>query len=163
MVMEQAVYRPAERPAGALAVLTTGLTKRFGDRVVVDDVALAIPSGSVCGFVGPNGAGKTTTIRMLLGLVRPTSGTGTILGGSLAEPAAYLHKVGALIEAPAFYPQLTGTIGGALMSYVLVPQEPDVMRLLLKLVVRTSRWAALGLSVGDLTLRGVSHAALRSF
>jgi ABC-2 type transport system ATP-binding protein len=108
MVMDQAVYRPAERPAGAVAVLTTGLTKRFGDRVVVDDVALAIPSGSVCGFVGPNGAGKTTTIRMLLGLVRPTSGSGTILGGSLAEPATYLHKVGALIEAPAFYPQLSG-------------------------------------------------------
>ena len=62
----------------------------------------------MCGFVGPNGAGKTTTIRMLLGLVRPTSGTGTILGGSLAEPASYLHKVGALIESPAFYPQLSG-------------------------------------------------------
>jgi ABC-2 type transport system ATP-binding protein len=71
-------------------------------------VALAIPAGSVCGFVGPNGAGKTTTIRMLLGLVRPTAGSGTILGGSLFEPATYLHKVGALIEAPAFYPQLSG-------------------------------------------------------
>jgi ABC-2 type transport system ATP-binding protein len=108
MVMEQSVPRTGERPTGAQAVLTTGLTKRFGDRVVVDDVALAIPSGSVCGFVGPNGAGKTTTIRMLLGLVRPTSGSGTILGGSLAEPASYLDKVGALIEAPAFYPQLSG-------------------------------------------------------
>jgi ABC-2 type transport system ATP-binding protein len=106
--MKQAVPWTGERPVGAQAVLTTGLTKRFGDRVVVDDLALAIPSGSVCGFVGPNGAGKTTTIRMLLGLVRPTSGQGTILGGSLAEPATYLHKVGALIEAPAFYPQLSG-------------------------------------------------------
>ena len=108
MVMDQAMHRTGERPAGPLAVMTTGLTKRFGDRIVVDDVALAIPSGSVCGFVGPNGAGKTTTIRMLLGLVRPTSGSGTILGGSLAEPATYLDKVGALIEAPAFYPQLSG-------------------------------------------------------
>jgi len=108
MVMDQAVYRPHEGAAGPLAVTTTGLTKRFGDRVVVDDVALAIPAGSVCGFVGPNGAGKTTTIRMLLGLVRPTAGSGTILGGSLTEPATYLHKVGALIEAPAFYPQLSG-------------------------------------------------------
>src|ERR1700743_3878317 len=103
------VDRPAGGPPGtALAVSTTGLTKRFGARTVVDQVDLAIPRGSVCGFVGPNGAGKTTTIRMLLGLVRPTSGTGTILGGSLAEPASYLHKVGALIESPAFYPQLSG-------------------------------------------------------
>src|SRR5580693_5539731 len=108
MVMEQALFRTGERPGEPLAVSTTGLTKRFGDRTVVQDVALAIPSGSVCGFVGPNGAGKTTTIRMLLGLVRPTSGTGTILGGSISEPASYLHKVGALIESPAFYPQLSG-------------------------------------------------------
>jgi ABC-2 type transport system ATP-binding protein len=106
--MEQATYPTAERSGGPLSVSTAGLTKRFGDRTVVDDVALAIPSGSVCGFVGPNGAGKTTTIRMLLGLVRPTSGSGTILGGNLAEPATYLHKVGALIESPAFYPQLSG-------------------------------------------------------
>jgi ABC-2 type transport system ATP-binding protein len=89
-------------------VSTDGLTKRFGDRTVVDGVDLAIPKGSVCGFVGPNGAGKTTTIRMLLGLIRPTSGAGSILGGSLTDPASYLHKVGALIESPAFYPQLSG-------------------------------------------------------
>src|SRR6201986_4611858 len=95
-------------PRSALAVSTAGLTKRFGDRTVVDDVDLAIPRGAVCGFVGPNGAGKTTTIRMLLGLIRPTAGGGSILGGSLTDPASYLHKVGALIEAPAFYPQLTG-------------------------------------------------------
>jgi ABC-2 type transport system ATP-binding protein len=108
MTMQQAMSRTAEGPRGQLAVSTSGLTKRFGDRTVVDDLALAIPSGSVCGFVGPNGAGKTTTIRMLLGLVRPTSGSGTILGGSISEPASYLNKVGALIESPAFYPQLSG-------------------------------------------------------
>jgi len=91
-----------------LAVATQGLTKRFGDRTVVADLSLAIPAGAVCGFVGPNGAGKTTTIRMLLGLVDPTSGTGQVLGGDLSDPASYLGRVGALIEAPAFYPQLTG-------------------------------------------------------
>jgi ABC-2 type transport system ATP-binding protein len=100
MVMEQMMNRAGERPGGPLAVSTAGLTKRFGDRTVVDDVALAIPSGSVCGFVGPNGAGKTTTIRMLLGLVRPTAGSGVILGGELGNPASYLRKVGALIESP---------------------------------------------------------------
>jgi ABC-2 type transport system ATP-binding protein len=91
-----------------LAVDASGLTKRFGERTVVDAVDLAIPRGSVCGFVGPNGAGKTTTIRMLLGLIRPSAGHGTVLGGDLAEPQSYLHKVGALIESPAFYPQLSG-------------------------------------------------------
>src|ERR1700726_3857039 len=106
--MTQLAPRTGEPPGASLAVSTTGLTKRFGDRTVVDGVGLAIPMGSVCGFVGPNGAGKTTTLRMLLGLIRPTAGRGEILGGSLADPASYLHKVGALIESPAFYPQLSG-------------------------------------------------------
>jgi ABC-2 type transport system ATP-binding protein len=88
--------------------VTAGLTKTFGDRKVVDDLNLAIPMGSVCGFVGPNGAGKTTTIRMLLGLIRPTSGEGKILRGDIHEPASYLAQVGALIESPAFYPPLSG-------------------------------------------------------
>jgi ABC-2 type transport system ATP-binding protein len=108
MTVTQATRGTGEKPSAQLAVSTTGLTKRFGDRTVVDRVDLAIPAGSVCGFVGPNGAGKTTTIRMLLGLIRPTAGSGSILGGSLAEPPTYLRKVGALIEAPAFYPQLSG-------------------------------------------------------
>jgi len=98
----------AQDAAPDLAVVTTGLTKEFGDRRVVDDLDLAIPSGSVCGFVGPNGAGKTTTIRMLLGLIRPTRGSGRILQGDLDHPASYLARVGALIESPAFYPSLSG-------------------------------------------------------
>jgi ABC-2 type transport system ATP-binding protein len=113
-----------------LAVQASGLTKSFGERTVVDAVDLAIPRGSVCGFVGPNGAGKTTTIRMLLGLIRPSAGRGTVLGGDLAVPQSYLHKVGALIESPAFYPQLSGRnnlralarlggIDGAIVSPVL--------------------------------------------
>jgi ABC-2 type transport system ATP-binding protein len=108
MTVTQATRGTGEASSARLAVRTTGLTKRFGDRTVVDQVDLAIPAGSVCGFVGPNGAGKTTTIRMLLGLIRPTAGGGSILGGKLTEPASYLRKVGALIEAPAFYPQLSG-------------------------------------------------------
>ncbi|HEY6787858.1 MAG TPA: ABC transporter ATP-binding protein [Trebonia sp.] len=108
MTVTQVTRRTGEPPSSSLAVSTAGLTKRFGDRTVVDGVNLAIPRGAVCGFVGPNGAGKTTTIRMLLGLIRPTSGGGSILSGSLTDPASYLHKVGALIESPAFYPQLSG-------------------------------------------------------
>jgi ABC-2 type transport system ATP-binding protein len=101
-------FERADGSANDDAVRATGLTKRFGQRTVVDRLDLVIPSGSVCGFVGPNGAGKTTTIRMLLGLIEPTAGSGTVLGGDLHHPASYLHKVGALIEAPAFYPQLSG-------------------------------------------------------
>src|SRR5882757_11320434 len=108
MTMQQEMSRADERPRGRLAVSTAGITKRFGDRTVVDGLALAIPAGSVCGFVGPNGAGKTTTIRMLLGLIRPTEGTGTVLGQPLTNPAGYLPRVGALVEAPAFYPTLSG-------------------------------------------------------
>jgi ABC-2 type transport system ATP-binding protein len=90
------------------AVSIRGLSKRFGERAAVDHLDLEIPSGVIAGFVGPNGAGKTTTLRMLLGLIRPTTGEGTVLGRPFADPASYLSGVGALIEGPAFYPGLTG-------------------------------------------------------
>jgi ABC-2 type transport system ATP-binding protein len=91
-----------------LAIATSGLTKRFGHRIAVDGLDLAVPAGAICGFVGPNGAGKTTTIRMLLGLVRPTAGSGTVLGVALGDHRRYLPRVGALIEGPTFYPSLSG-------------------------------------------------------
>jgi ABC-type multidrug transport system ATPase subunit len=92
-----------------LAVSTTGLAKRFGDRTVVDDVHLAVPRGAVYGFLGPNGSGKTTTIRMLLGLIRPQHGSAEVLGVDvLREPTAVLHRVGSLVEGPAFHPYLSG-------------------------------------------------------
>jgi ABC-2 type transport system ATP-binding protein len=102
------------------ALSLVGLTKRYGARTAVDNLDLELPSGVVAGFVGPNGAGKTTTMAMLLGLIRPTSGSGSVLGSSIDDPAAYLPRVGALIESPAFYPALTGaenlrmfaTVGG---------------------------------------------------
>ena len=102
------------------ALSVTGLTKRYGDRTAVDHLDLEVPRGVVAGFVGPNGAGKTTTMAMLHGLVRPTSGIGSVLGQPITDPAAYLPRVGALIESPAFYPSLTGvenlrvfaTVGG---------------------------------------------------
>lgn len=90
------------------ALSVSGLTKRYGDRLAVDHLDIELPPGVVAGFVGPNGAGKTTTMAMVLGLVRPSAGTGMVLGHSIADPAAYLPRVGALIESPAFYPALTG-------------------------------------------------------
>jgi ABC-2 type transport system ATP-binding protein len=85
-----------------------GLTKSYGDRRVVDGLDLTVPTGTVAGLIGPNGAGKTTTMAMLLGLVRPTVGTGSVLGSPVSEPHRYLPRVGALIEGPAFYPSLSG-------------------------------------------------------
>jgi ABC-2 type transport system ATP-binding protein len=101
---------PIERSAAGrpFALVTHGLTKRYGDRAVVDNLSLEVPAGVVAGFIGPNGAGKTTTMAMLLGLVAPTSGSATVLGSSLDQPASYVGRVGALIETPAFWPGLTG-------------------------------------------------------
>ncbi len=76
---------------------TDDLTKVYGDRVAVDKVTMTVRRGEVYGFLGPNGAGKTTTLRMLLGLIRPTSGT-----------AYATSPVGALIEGPGFFPYLSG-------------------------------------------------------
>src|SRR2546421_915583 len=92
-----------------LAIETTGLTKRLGHTAVVDKVDLAVPRGSVYGFLGPNGSGKTTTIRMLLGLIWPTAGSFRLLGETMpAANSRVLPQVGALVEGPAFYPWLTG-------------------------------------------------------
>ena len=91
-----------------LALSTSGLTKSYGARTAVSDLNLAIPRGVISGFVGPNGAGKTTTIRMLLGLIAPTAGSGEVLGADLDQPRHFLHRVGAMIESPAFYPALSG-------------------------------------------------------
>jgi ABC-2 type transport system ATP-binding protein len=90
------------------AVSVQGLTKRFGNTVAVDNLSFEVPPGVVAGFVGPNGAGKSTTLAVLLGLIRPTAGSATVLGYEIAQPAAYIHRVGALIEGPAFYRSLTG-------------------------------------------------------
>src|SRR5262249_22894657 len=95
-------------PGRPAAIMTEGLTKRYGRRLAVDGLSLEVPVGVVAGFIGPNGAGKTTMMAMLLGLVRPTGGTATVLGASLEDPASYLGRVGALIESPAFWPGLSG-------------------------------------------------------
>jgi ABC-type multidrug transport system ATPase subunit len=93
----------------SLAIATFGLTKDYGTRRAVDNISLAIPPGGVFGFLGPNGAGKTTTIRMLLGLIRPSGGSGSILGHDIVgEQAKILPRVGAIVESPAFYPYMSG-------------------------------------------------------
>ena len=91
-----------------LALDVADLSKKYGDRMALSHANFEVPMGSICGFVGPNGSGKTTTIRMLLGLITPSTGGGHVLGESITEPEKYLPQVGAMIEGPAFYPALTG-------------------------------------------------------
>jgi ABC-2 type transport system ATP-binding protein len=90
------------------ALALRGLTKSYGDQVVVDHLDLAVERGLLYGFLGPNGAGKTTTIRMLLGLVAPDGGEMELLGADARAGAPALLRVGALIEEPAFWPYLSG-------------------------------------------------------
>ncbi len=103
---------------------TRNLTKRYGSRIVaVDSLSLTVRRGEVYGFLGPNGAGKTTTLRMLLGLIRPTSGTASVLGRPPGHPES-LARVGALIESPAFYPHLSGWRNLRVIArYAGVPKE----------------------------------------
>jgi ABC-type multidrug transport system ATPase subunit len=88
-------------------VETHGLTKRYGERMAADTVSLTVNRGEVYGFLGPNGAGKTTTLRMILGLIRPTSGTATVLGHEAGTPEV-TARIGALVEGPGFFPYLSG-------------------------------------------------------
>jgi len=104
-----ALHPSAPHPAVGTtpAIRTRDLTKTYGAPHAVDHLSIEVPAGVVAGFVGQNGAGKTTTIRMLLGLIRPSTGSAEVLGAPTTHPTAYLPRVGALIEAPAFYPALS--------------------------------------------------------
>jgi ABC-2 type transport system ATP-binding protein len=95
--------------SAATMVRAENLTKRDSERTRVDSLNFEVPSGQIVGLLGPNGSGKTTALKMLVGLVRPTSGSAEVLGcrvGS-ADFAAALRNVGSLIEAPSLYGQLT--------------------------------------------------------
>jgi ABC-2 type transport system ATP-binding protein len=90
-------------------IATSGLTKRFGRVTAVDHVDLCVPAGARFGLLGPNGSGKTTLVRMLLGLVHPTSGSVELLGRAMPRHGAeVLPRVGALVEGPAAWPHLSG-------------------------------------------------------
>jgi len=89
-------------------VETKNLTEKFGKETAVEGLNMKIPRGEIYGFLGPNGAGKTTTIRMLLGLMKPTSGSVHVFGKDLKrDKLNILRKVGSLVENPSYYPHLT--------------------------------------------------------
>jgi ABC-2 type transport system ATP-binding protein len=89
------------------AINTTDLTKRYGETLAVNELDLSIPEGVVYGFLGPNGAGKTTTMRMLTGLTRPTTGTGSVAGVSITDRDDLRSHIGYLPEEPPLYEQAT--------------------------------------------------------
>src|SRR6476661_176356 len=99
---------PTTGAGGAGRIEVRNLTKRFGSFTAVDDLSFAVEPGRVTGFLGPNGAGKTTTLRMLLGLVRPTSGSATIGGVRYADLREPTRVVGAVLEASAAHRGRTG-------------------------------------------------------
>jgi ABC-2 type transport system ATP-binding protein len=102
---------------GEPVISTRALTKRYGELRAVDAVDLEVQEGDVYGFLGANGSGKTTTVRMLLGLVLPTSGTAEVLGQPMpASRRAVLPRVGALVEGPGAYAHLSGRTNLALLD-----------------------------------------------
>src|SRR5580658_7450886 len=90
------------------AIFAENLTRYFGAVPVVDNVSLSVPAGTVFGFLGPNGAGKTTTIRLLLGLIEPTSGQARVLGNDIRTQADQIRtSAGALLEHSGLYERLS--------------------------------------------------------
>jgi ABC-2 type transport system ATP-binding protein len=92
----------------AHAIEVSGLTKRFGEVLAVDNLSFTADEGRVVGFLGPNGAGKTTTLRMLLGLVNPTAGSATVLGHDYVELSDPVHTVGAVLDGGMLHPGRSG-------------------------------------------------------
>jgi len=110
-VLRQAQHEDTNQ---ALAVEAIDLVKDFGDTRAVDGVNLAVPTGSIYGLLGPNGAGKTTTLRMLLGIIDPSSGTRTVLGHS--KPIEAAPEIGYLPEERGLYPAMTAREAIAFMG-----------------------------------------------
>lgn len=113
------------------AIETQSLTRRFGSRVAVDSVSMTVPDRAVYGFLGRNGAGKTTTLKMLLGLLKPTSGAAVVGGVSVAvDRIGAARKVGALLEAHGFYANLSGRENLELTRVLLDLPATEVDRVL---------------------------------
>lgn len=113
------------------AIDTQELTRRFGKRETVKQINLKVPKREIYGFLGPNGAGKTTTIRMLLGLIRSSSGDIRILGKDLNKHRMDILKdVGSLVESPAYYAHLSGYKNLKIMALIHGIQESRIQEVL---------------------------------
>lgn len=115
----------------ASLIQTTALSRSFGSQVVVRSLDLDVPPGAVYAFLGPNGAGKSTTIRLLLGLIRPDSGSIHLFGQPLStHRLAVLRRLGSLVEMPSVYPHLTATENLSIPARLLGRHRADISRVL---------------------------------
>ena len=133
-----------------LVIDVTGLTKRFGERTVVDHFEIRVPKGAIYGFLGPNGSGKTTTIRMLCGLLTPDAGEGTCLGFDVRREAERIkEEVGYMTQKFSYYEDLTiadfarlvADVTGYRGTIVFDPSRPDGMP---RKLLEVSKLKALG-------------------
>jgi ABC-2 type transport system ATP-binding protein len=105
---EQSESNPGPIPTAAPPLEVRGLVKRYGELTAVGGVDITVQTGDVYGYLGPNGAGKTTSLRMMLGLIRPDAGTVRVFGRDPLQTVRALQGVAGFVEAPTFYPYLTG-------------------------------------------------------
>ncbi|NTW28154.1 MAG: ABC transporter ATP-binding protein [Coriobacteriia bacterium] len=112
-------------------VETSGLTKRYKDKNVVDRIDLRVEQGQIYGFLGLNGAGKTTTIRMLMGLIRPSAGQARLFGRPIpADRLQVMRRVGALVESPSYYAHLSGWDNLKIVAILLDAPERRIAEVL---------------------------------
>lgn len=113
-------------------ITTEALTKQYGSKTVVNCLDLSVPAGSIYGFLGPNGAGKSTTIKLLLGLVKPNSGSMKLLGREINENnrLSILSQTGSLIESPAYYGHLSGFENLQIICTLKNVPETEIYRVL---------------------------------
>lgn len=148
----------------SLAVETLGLSRRFGAHFAVRELDLAAPAGSVFGFLGANGAGKTTTLKMILGLLTPTSGRAMICGLDVAKQRLRAtRQVGALLEAQGFYPELTAVQNLDLTRRLLNLPASDIDRVLdIVSMGYAAKSRVKGFSLGMRQRLGIARALLGS-
>jgi len=127
-------------PSSDMVIEVDGLTKRFGPVVAVESLSLRVPRGGVFGLLGPNGSGKTTTMGMLLGLVKPTSGSMRLFGQDVrGTHQAALRRIGAIVESPSFYPYLSGRANLRFFQGIGKGSGPDELDRLLDVVDLSER------------------------
>ncbi|HET9101963.1 MAG TPA: ABC transporter ATP-binding protein [Solirubrobacteraceae bacterium] len=148
------------RPAVAIA----GLSKRYGERLALDEVSLQVAPGQLRGLLGPNGAGKTTLLRILMRLIRPDAGTVTLLGRPLGGADAVPDRsVAGFVEEPAFYPYLSGAVNLELLAELDDGAAPPVSEVLDRVGLGDrGQDRVSGYSTGMRQRLGIAAALLRS-